>query len=352
MKRILIALSVLLFAAVAVPATAERGKQGKHQAGKGPERIALPNGFRPEGITTRKGSSRFFVGSIGRGDIYGGSLRTGQGEVVVDYDDLSTGEKRSAIGIKVDRRGRIFVAGGTNEVGYTKGIWVYDSRTGEEIAAYRIPTAGFINDVVLTRRAAYFTDSFNAVIYRVARDRKGAPGELTTIDLVDKGDLVYGSGFNINGIEATNGGRTLILIKSPTGELFATDAETGANRRIALSKASPESDGELANGDGILLKGRTLYVSENRDMNEGKAGTGEVTPVKLSRDLTTGRIGTEITSANFDVPTTIARSRGNLYVVNARFNTPPTPQTEYWVAKVPKQHGHDKGKRGGRDKDD
>ena len=93
-------------------------------------------------------------------------------------------------------------------------------------------------------------------------------------------------------------------------------------------------------------------MSENRDTNEGKPGTGEVTPVKLSRDLTTGRIGTEITSANFDVPTTIARSRGNLYVVNARFNTPATPTTEYWVAKVPKQHGHDKGKHGGRDRDD
>ena len=248
MKRILIALSVLLFAAVAVPAAAERGKKDKQKAGKGPERIALPNGFRPEGITTRKGSSRFFVGSIGRGDIYGGSLRTGQGEVVVDYDDTAT-EKRSAIGIKVDKRGRSFVAGGTGEMGYTTGIWVYDSRTGDEIAAYRIPTAGFINDVVLTREAAYFTDSMVPVIYRVARDRKGAPGELTTIDLVDKGDLVYTPGFNINGIEATNGGRTLILIKSPTGELFTADAETGLTRRIALSGG----DGELRNGDGILF---------------------------------------------------------------------------------------------------
>jgi hypothetical protein len=335
MKKILIALSLLLCAAVAVPAAAEQGKkQDKHRGGKGPERIALPDGFRPEGITTRKGSSRFFVGSIGQGDIYGGSLRTGRGEIVVDAP-----ANRSAIGIKVDRRGRIFVAGGTNELGpnnvpFTKGIWVYDSRTGGELAAYPIPTAGFINDVVLTKDAAYFTDSTVPVIYRVARDRSGAPGALTTIDLVGKGDLVYTPGFNINGIAATNGGRTLILIKSPTGELFTADAETGANRRIALSGG----DGELENGDGILLKGRKLFVSENRDgAAEGVTqGTGEVSTVKLSRDLTTGRIVNEVSSANFDVPTTIARSRGNLYVVNARFNTPPTPETDYWVARVPK----------------
>jgi hypothetical protein len=330
MKRILIGVSVLLCAAVAVPAAADQQKG--EDRGKGPNRIALPDGFRPEGITTYKGSSRFFVGSIGQGDIYGGSLRTGQGEVVVDFDD--TLEKRSAIGIKVDKRDRIFVAGGTGEPGYTKGIWVYDSITGNEIAAYPIPTAGFINDVVLTKDAAYFTDSMVPVIYRVARDRKGAPGALTTIDLFNKGDLVYTPGFNINGIEATNGGRTLILVKSPTGELFTADSETGVNRRIALSGG----DGELQNGDGILLKGRTLWVSENRDPNT--KGTGEVTPVKLSRDLTRGKIGTEITSRNFDVPTTIARSRGNLYVVNARFDTPAIPETDYWVAKVPKERKH------------
>jgi hypothetical protein len=342
MKRVLIAISVLLFAAVAVPAAAEQGKKkDKQRGGKGPERIALPDGFRPEGITTLKGSSRFFVGSIGQGDIYGGSLRTGEGEVVVDAP-----ANRSAIGIKVDKRGRIFVAGGTNEedaneVPFTKGIWVYDSRTGDEIAAYEIPTARFINDVVLTKDAAYFTDSMVPVIYRVARDRRGAPGELTTIRIT--GDLQFTPGFNTNGIEATNGGRTLILVKSPTGELFTADAETGVTRRIALSGG----DGELANGDGILLKGRTLYVSENRD--EAPEGTGEVSTVKLSRDLTTGRIVDETHSEHFDVPTTIARSRGNLYVVNARFTTPPTPETDYWVAKVPKQHGHDR--RGGRGRD-
>jgi sugar lactone lactonase YvrE len=319
MKRILIALSAVLAIAAAVPAAAEHsGKKGKHR-GHGPDRIALPDGFRPEGITTWKGSSLFFAGSIGQGDIYGGSLRSGRGRIVVDAP-----ANRSAIGIKVDGRGRIFVAGGTNEPGYTKGIWVYDARSGDEIAAYPLEDAGFINDVVLTKRAAYFTDSFEPVIYRVARDRRGAPGELTTIPIT--GDLEYTPGFNANGIEATRDGRTLILVKSPTGELFTANAETGVTRRIDLG------GGAVTNGDGLLLKGRTLYVVENRD--------NLVTSVKLSRDLARGRIERSVTDDDFDVPTTIARSRGKLYVVNARFNTPPTPETEYWVAKVPKERKH------------
>jgi hypothetical protein len=36
----------------------------------------------------------------------------------------------------------------------------------------------------------------------------------------------------------------------------------------------------------------------------------------------------------FDVPTTVARKRGSLYLPNARFTTPPMPDTKYWVTRV------------------
>lgn len=41
-----------------------------------------------------------------------------------------------------------------------------------------------------------------------------------------------------------------------------------------------------------------------------------------------------ITSPDFDVPTTIARSGNGFYLPNARFSTTPTPTTEYWVTRV------------------
>ena len=45
----------------------------------------------------------------------------------------------------------------------------------------------------------------------------------------------------------------------------------------------------------------------------------------------------EITDADFAIPTTIARSRGRLYVVNARFEPGGDPNATYEVVKVPKR---------------
>ena len=45
-----------------------------------PKNIALPNGFRPEGVTVGKGGE-FYVGSLADGAIYKGDLRTGEGAI-------------------------------------------------------------------------------------------------------------------------------------------------------------------------------------------------------------------------------------------------------------------------------
>src|SRR4051794_15776360 len=116
MKAILIAAA--LCAAVAVPAAAEHGSKGKHK-GHRPDVIELPTGFQPEGIASA-GRHRFFVGSVKDGAVYRGSFRTGQGEVLVPG---KTG--RAATGMKVDRRGRLFVSGADS--GFLR---VYDARTG------------------------------------------------------------------------------------------------------------------------------------------------------------------------------------------------------------------------------
>jgi hypothetical protein len=41
-----------------------------------------------------------------------------------------------------------------------------------------------------------------------------------------------------------------------------------------------------------------------------------------------------ITDENFDVPTTLAPFGNRLYAVNARFDTPPAPTTEYSIVQV------------------
>ena len=318
MKSILIAAVVALCAAVAVPAVAHKG--GKHKGHK-PDVIALPDGFQPEGITTSKRHT-FFVGSRDNGAIYRGSLRTGEGAILVPGASPSVPEDdRAATGMKVDRFGRLFVSGGDSHV-----IRVYHAGSGDEIRNYPIPTSGFINDVIVTKRGAYFTDSNNARLYHLPFGRKGALGELVTIAL--GGEYVNGAGFNANGIEAARGGKSLIVIKSNTGELFDVDAATGVAKRITLEPVTG-TDNELDEGDGIMRKGRKLYVVENQD--------DRVTVVKLSRDLSRARIVEEIDSELFDVPTTIARSGGRSYVVNAKFNSASPTTESYEVVKVPKR---------------
>ena len=73
-----------------------------------PTRIDLPDGFQPEGITTGF-HARLFVGSLANGAIWRGSARTGEGDILVEG---VTG--RVAVGMHVDWRGRLWVAGGGN----------------------------------------------------------------------------------------------------------------------------------------------------------------------------------------------------------------------------------------------
>jgi streptogramin lyase len=308
MKRILIALALVLSAAVAVPAVAHKGKGKSH--GHRPDVIALPNGFQPEGIATAK-RHRFFVGSRDNGAIYRGNLRTGEGAILVPG-----GGGKQATGLKVDRFRRLFVSGAGS-----KAIRVYDSRTGAEIRSYPVPDAGFINDNVVTRRGVYFTDSNVPQLYFIPFGRKGALGELQRIPIT--GDFVYGAGFNANGIEAVKGGRTLILVKSSDpGKLYTADAKTGVTKEIALDKP-------VTNGDGLLLQGRKLYVVLNQD--------DVVRQLRLSRDLTSATTVRDITRDEFDVPTTIARSGGRNYVVNAKFNSASPATDSYEVVRVPKK---------------
>jgi hypothetical protein len=255
--------------------------------------IALPDEFRPEGIASGTGSS-FYVGSIPQGSVFRGSYRTGEGEVLVPPHP-----GRNHTGMKVDRRfHRLFVAGGAS-----KAIYVYDSRDGSDVASFAIPDAGFVNDVVLTRHAAYFTDSQFQRLYRVPIAEDGTLGELEIVPIT--GDFQYTPGFNANGIEALRGGHTLLVVQSNLGKLFAVDAATGVSREIAL-------DEPVTNGDGLLLRGRTLFVVQNRD--------NKVAVVKLCRGH--ARVRGYLTSPDFDVPTTLAPFRQFVYAVNARFDRP------------------------------
>jgi len=277
-----------------------------------PKRIALPNGFQPEGIATA--AEQFFVGSIPTGAVYRGSLRTGKGAVLVP---AQTG--RSAIGMEADR-GRLFVAGGP-----TGKAFVYDTKTGATLAMRTLATGAgtFVNDVVVTKTAAWFTDSFRPVLYRLPLGPNGRPRAQSAVSTLQlSGEFQQQEGFNANGIDATSNGGTLVIVQSNTGKLFTVNPTGGATRAIDLGAES------VPNGDGILLEGLTLYVVQNQ--------LSQVAKIALRPGLRTGRVLKRISDAQLDVPTTVDALGSRLYAVNARFNTAATPTTAYWVTRLPK----------------
>lgn len=128
-------------------------------------------------------------------------------------------------------------------------------------------------------------------------------------------------GFQPEGIAAAKGGRVLVVVQSNTGKLFKVNPSTGVTRQIDLGGAL------LTNGDGLLLRGRTLFVVRNR--------LNLIAVVRLTRSLGSGRVVAELTDPDLDVPTTVTFTAGRLYAVNARFGTAPDPATaRYDVVRV------------------
>jgi sugar lactone lactonase YvrE len=278
-----------------------------------PQVIQLPRGFQPEGIEVGKGVT-FYVGSVASGAIYRGSLRTGAGAVLVPGE-----AGKAATGIELDNRNRLWVAGaGTGKA------YVYDARTAAPIRTYSFASADtFINDVVVTRDAAIFTDSRKAVLYRVPIGSGGALGAFQSIPIT--GDFTLASGFNLNGIDATPNGKSLIAVQSNAGKLFRIDPATGIARTISLGGES------VPNGDGILLTGKTLYVVQNQ--------LNRVAVISLAADLASGRVVTRLADPDFAVPTTIDDHGRRLYAVKARFGTPSPSTAEYQVVQLAKPRG-------------
>ena len=273
-----------------------------------PDRIDLPNGWQPEGIAIGRGTS-VYVGSIPTGRVWRGDLRTGEGA------ELVPNRGRQAIGVEVDRRNRLWVAGGPTGDGY-----VYNARTGADIAQFNFTDEGsFVNDVVVTRSAAWFTDSLRQFLYKVPIRHNGRLGPARAVPL--RGDIVYQAGFNVNGIDATRNGEKLIIVQSNTGKLFNVNRR-GKARLIDLG-------GATVTGDGLLLDGKTLYAVV-RSPGDG------IVVIRLRHDLRSGTVLRTITDDGFAGPTTVDDFGHRLYVVNARFGPPPPPD-EFWVTQVSKR---------------
>lgn len=308
--RLVLSVLVTSLALVAQP-TGGRAGATERSPGVFPTTIALPDGFGPEGIAIG-GAPVAYFGSTVDGSIFRADLVTGRGE------RLGNTPGTPSVGLKVDHRARLFVAGGPQ--GDARVVSAVDGRV---LASYTLATGNsFVNDVILTPQAAWFTDSFNPVLYKLPLGRHGAlpaPDAVETLPLT--GDVVFQPGFNVNGISRTPDGTALLVVQTNTGLLFRVDPATGATTTVDLGGES------VANGDGILLVGRTLYVVQNV--------LNQVAVVRLDPAGRHGAVVDRLTDPRFDTPTTVARFGGRLYLPNARFSLEPTPTTTYTAVAIP-----------------
>jgi sugar lactone lactonase YvrE len=276
-----------------------------------PTTIDLPDGFGPEGIAIGAAPFAYF-GSTVDGSIFRANLVTGQGVTIGGAPGTPS------VGLKVDHQARLFVAGGPQG-----DARVVSAVTGRVLASYTLATGNtFINDVVLTPGAAWFTDSFNPVLYKLPLGRHGELPTQAQVQAVPlTGDVVFQPGFNVNGISRTPDGTGLLVVQTNTGLLFRVDPATGDTTTVDLGGDS------VANGDGILLTGHTLYVVQNV--------LNQVAVVDLDRTGLHGTVVDHLTDPRFDTPTTVARFGARLYLPNARFSLEPTPTTPYTAVAIP-----------------
>jgi sugar lactone lactonase YvrE len=257
----------------------------------------------------------FYVSGVNDGGrIYRGRI----GEPTLEvWQPGGVNGRTTARGIDVDVVGCVFVAGGPSG-----RLWVL-SAEGATLASLATPAGTFLNDVAVgADGAAYFTDSNEARIWRVA---PGAGGAWQATLWLDAGATipVVLPGFNLGGIVATPDGRYLLVAQGTTGRLWRIDVASKEITPVDLGGTS------LVNADGIVLRGHSLWVVQNftRQITElaldghwASARLVGVTPTSPQRTFTTARI-----------------AKGRLLIVDSQFGFAPpfAAENRVVVRKLP-----------------
>ena len=263
----------------------------------------------PEGIAYDRSTGSFFVGATGDGAIYRGKL---DNPVLTEFIPGTPGGQ--AAGMKV-AQGKLYVAGG-----FLGSVSVYDIATRKLVASFGSFGAGMLNDLVVTQRGDVFvTDSFVPKLWRITAAMVAAGGGTPEGIPVDP-EIAYDFGpfsFNLNGIVALKGGRSLIVVQSNNGKLFRIDLNENApyGRKIHPIAVEP-----LAGGDGLLLDGGDLLVVQG-------GPPAMLTFVRLNGAADRGRVIERRSDPTLREPSTVARVRNFYLIVNADFSNSVTPFT-------------------------
>jgi sugar lactone lactonase YvrE len=290
--------------------------------GQTPSSYSLPgNAVFPEGIALQPRTNNFFVSSTTDGTIFRGQLAQGATQVFLPPG----GDGRTAaVGLRVSRRGRLYVAGGATGL-----IFVYNVATRALIGRFDTGAAPqrFLNDIAIAPNGdAFVTDSMRPVLYRIPYAAVQTPSTATQtaepwLNFTGTPLQYTSPGVNLNGIVATDNGRYLIVAQTNTNKLFRIEIATKAVVEINLG-------GVPVGADGLLLQGRTLHAVARPD----------IAKILLSTDFLQGTVFSRTNYLGLRFPTTIALARNMLLVVNSQFDRRApglSPTLPFTVSSVP-----------------
>ncbi len=273
-----------------------------------PDLIPIPAGFEDEGIEMGKNND-FFVATLSwsgnltnTGAIYKGNLLTGEGQVLVP----PTG--KPLVGLSYDARtDYLYAATGFGNPNRERGVNVYAATSGRLLGEIIFGDDMVINDVLVTDTAVYCTDSISTTLYKLPLENDGKVFSSTVEKIELTGFEMDPAGFNANGLVGDFDGKKLVIINISTGVLYLVDTDSGA-----ASPVNVQGDEQLfANGDGLYMDDRTLYIMQNF--------TQKIAVVELSEDLTQGTFVKNLVSDDFSIPTTITGLGTCIYAINTHF---------------------------------
>lgn len=304
LHRLIVSFAALLASllAAATPAGAHRARL------PGTYVVSTQPGVLPEGIAVHR-NGRMYVGSDATGALYAGDVRLPR------LHRFAVGEvgRPSTRGIHTDRAGRIWSVGAHSLTVHSPG--------GRPLARRGVPAGPLgpsdLNDLALTPHAVYVTDWANPIVYR-AVIRAGRPGELRPwVDLRTAFPGFPAQFWLLNGIVADATGDTVLVASNGTEAVWRVDVATRAIEQVDLG-------GRSFGADGMALAGHRLYAVLNYGAPNG-VYVADLDP-GLRSGTVTHQILTDAAGKPFDLPTTLARYKCRLYVVNSQNDhAPGTP---------------------------
>lgn len=260
----------------------------------------------PEGITADPLTGSLYVGSAENGAIF--KMTPGL-RVAEEFLPAGADGRTTALGLEADRAGRLWV------VDQDTGVAVYDIPGRRQLARFGVPPgeAPLVNDLAITPDgSAYITDSLRAVIYRITPEQleraREHGGDTMLTRAFDLTDLVEPGTIGLNGIVADPSGRYLLTVDMTRGDLYRIGLPSGEIRQVTLS------GGDLRQGDGLELHGHTLWAAHPIP------SANSISRWRVTRDGRAAHMDRRTTDQALQLPTTLVRENGRLYVVRSQFD--------------------------------